>query len=586
VRRDLVLITLVAAATCLAGLGRAAIGDTDEAFYAEAVRELLETGDWLTPHYNYEERLQKPILYYWLAALASAVAGPTAATTRLPAALAGLGLTWSTYAIGRSAFDAATGRLGALIVATNFGTFFMARQALPDLPLALFVTLTTWMLIRALLDQPRPASRRVGGPGASLTLAALFGAAALLTKGPVGLALPAMVVGPLFLWERRGWRASARPAAALRWRHIVAAALLFAGLAIPWYAAMVRVHGWQYLQDFFVGENLERFATDRFNEPRPLWFYLPIIAGGLLPWSPFALLWIAPALAALAGHYRPSAWTVRLLAWAGAPLIFFSLSVGKQPRYMLPLLPPLAVLLARAIARRTERPHPADPAAARADRLVLVSGLAAALVIGASAGLLARLQPLLALAGTHTGVGTVSALAMAGTAVATAAVRRPRTLPAVLVGAATACWLIVHYSVFSSPGPEPVERVAALVENHRKGDEPVGRYRVLVRNLVFYTRVRHVDLITDEDVVRFLRSPQRVLCVLDEGDLQRLRAHTTLDLVVLGAVPYMNTLNLHVGTILRPVAARDVRRVLVVSNRATNVAGPDPGPQTATSPSS
>ena len=152
-----VLVT-VCALTFLAGLGRPAITDSDEGFYAESAREMVESGDWLTPHFNYVDRFEKPILYYWLAAGAYVVLGVGEAAARLPSALAGLGLSLLTFFIGRRVFDTTTGFLAGLVMATSFGHVAMARQALPDLLLALFVTLATWSAIAAWLDPP--ASRR------------------------------------------------------------------------------------------------------------------------------------------------------------------------------------------------------------------------------------------------------------------------------------------------------------------------------------------------------------------------------------------------------------------------------------------
>src|SRR6185295_6486175 len=97
---------------------------------------------------------------------------------------------------------------------------------------------------------------------------------------------------------------------------------------------------------FFVGENVERFATDRFNEPRSVFFYVPVILGGFMPWTPFLFLWVKPLLRVLRRRRRLSAAEVRLALWALVPFVFYSLSVGKQPRYVLPCLAPLAILLA------------------------------------------------------------------------------------------------------------------------------------------------------------------------------------------------------------------------------------------------
>jgi 4-amino-4-deoxy-L-arabinose transferase-like glycosyltransferase len=92
VRRSALSLLFIAILTFFLGLGRQAITDSDEAFYAEAAREMVESGDWLTPHFNYEDRWQKPVLYYWLTAATYLVTGPTEFGARLWSALSGLGL--------------------------------------------------------------------------------------------------------------------------------------------------------------------------------------------------------------------------------------------------------------------------------------------------------------------------------------------------------------------------------------------------------------------------------------------------------------------------------------------------------------
>ena len=128
-------LLFLAALTFFAGLGRGAITDSDEAFYAESSREMVASGDWLTPHYNYEPRFQKPVLYYWLTSAIYLISGPSEFGARLWAAIAGLGLVLVTAAAGRRWYDETTGLLAGAMVATSFGYFSIGRMALPDLPL-------------------------------------------------------------------------------------------------------------------------------------------------------------------------------------------------------------------------------------------------------------------------------------------------------------------------------------------------------------------------------------------------------------------------------------------------------------------
>ena len=356
VSRRLVLLVLLAVLVFFAGLGRGAIADSDEAFYAEAAREMVTSGDWLTPYYNFETRFQKPILYYWFAATAFLVAGVGEAAARVPSACAGLLLVFVTSRMARRRFDDETAWVAGLLAATNFGYVAIGRMALPDLPLAAFITLTTWAAFESLdaahARDPRGTRRWLG-------LAAASAALGMLMKGPVGVLLPALIVLPFLAWRppsADGGRLT-RGAWPWSWTDLALAVVVFVAIAAPWYIAMVGEHGVAYLDRFFIGENVDRFATDRYNEPRSLFFYVPIVLGGLMPWTPFVAGALAPFSTVRSRFRHLLVVDARLVVWMLVPLAFYSVSVGKQPRYMLPILPPLAVLAASTIVRlvRDER---------------------------------------------------------------------------------------------------------------------------------------------------------------------------------------------------------------------------------------
>jgi 4-amino-4-deoxy-L-arabinose transferase-like glycosyltransferase len=565
-----VLLGLLCGFTFFAGLGRPAISDSDEAFYAEAGREMVESGDWLTPHYNYEHRLQKPILFYWLVSAGYVSAGVREAAARFPAALAGLGLVLVTYFCTRRWYDPATAVLAGAIVATSFGYFAIARLALPDLPLAFFITLAIWACIESYrtssLADPgaRGLQALLGARRRWLIVGAFALAMGFLTKGPVALVLPALVVLPVLGWQR--WGADASPPPRFGFGDLALAGGVFALLAVPWYLAMTRVHGLEYLHGFFIGENVERFATDRFNRPRPIWFYLPIVLGGMLPWSPLLLLWLKPSWEWMRRERGISQVAGRLVLWAALPLVFFSLSIGKQPRYILPILPPLAILLARAIHERLA-PRTALPSSGRDGLLVASGGIAGGLLVCLGL-LLYRARPLLVPMDATWPLLSAAMIAMAGLVVIAAALAgRARQLPLVLALAGALTLVALHYSVRSVAGPEPVERIAAALLEHRLPGEPSGTYGVFVRNLVYYTGIRQVDLGDEPELVRYLSSPGRVFCVMARRDLERLERLHGLRLQGLAEVLYFNPADMKLRTLLWPDPARDLEAVLLVSNR-------------------
>ena len=166
------------------------------------------TGDWLTPSYNDTFRFQKPVLMYWLIATGYLLTGVNEAAARFPSAAAGLVLVLLTFTIGRRWFGLATGLLAGSIVATTFGPAAIAWQALPDLPVTALIVFATWSLLLALSPDPVDAKGRhtldsVSRRWTWLLAAAASAALACLTKGPIGIVLPAIVALPLTFWEHR-----------------------------------------------------------------------------------------------------------------------------------------------------------------------------------------------------------------------------------------------------------------------------------------------------------------------------------------------------------------------------------------------
>jgi 4-amino-4-deoxy-L-arabinose transferase-like glycosyltransferase len=545
VRRSALLLILLASVTFLAGLGRPAIGDSDEGFYAEAGREMVESGDWLTPHYNYEFRFQKPILFYWLVSASYVFGGVGEAQARASAALAGIGLTLVTLVAGRRMFDEATGLLAGAIVATAFGYFSIGRLALPDLPLAFFITVSTLAALAGTVDDDARATRW-------LVLAGVAAGLGFLTKGPVALVVAALVLVPVWLLERARFRLTLTQA-------LVVFAVALA-IGAPWYVAMTLAHGQAYLDSFFIGDNVERFVTSRYNDPRPFWFYLPIVAGGMLPWTPIAAAALPRLWAAARTRLAPRRETVRLLLWALLPLLFFTMSIGKQPRYILPILPPLALLLAREVRERLR---------SRTGRDGWLQGpaIVIGLLLATMALLLYRARPIVVMVPSVFVLASIVAIgASAALALAVGLARSARWVPLGITLAGTLTLAGLQYGL-SPAGRDPVQDMAAIVLRHRTAQEPVATYRVFVRNLIFYTGVKNIDLLNDQHVIDYLRSPARVLCVIDAQQLDRLSKMGALKPRVLGEVLYFNASAVKLRTFLRPEPHRDLERVLLVTNR-------------------
>lgn len=555
-RRAVVTLLLLSSLTFLFGLGTQAITDSDEAFYAEAAREMVESQDWLTPHFNYEERWQKPILYYWITAAAFAGTDVTEFMARFGSALSGVGLvllTWS--AARRLTGDERGAWIAGAIAATCYGYFAMARFALPDLPLALFITATIWAAMRA-------TDRAETIPASWAALAGLSAGLGFLTKGPLAVVIPAIVLVPIWWREKRSAAGLKRPV--LRVSHFALGAVLFAIAGLPWYVAMWLQHGTPYLQSFFVADNLERFATTRYNDVRALWYYVPILLGGLLPWTVFLLVlpW-RPLRDIWRRKRRLTAVEWRLLIWALAPLLLFTASVGKQPRYILPVLPPIAMMLGVGISDRLDAAY--QPAARR--ELTIATLITAAMFV-LMAMLFYRTRILFVSAYPALTSAGIACVCAAATAIGVTALSGAwRRLPAVMALSAAILLLTLEFGAFAGKRPEAVEEIAAMIHANRLGGEPIGEYNAFVRNLPFYTHIRQRSIIDDTGAIAFLRSNERVFLVLQRGDYERLKTVGGAPLKTIGQVTYWNTAGVRLRTLVAPSPEEDLDTVVLVSNR-------------------
>jgi 4-amino-4-deoxy-L-arabinose transferase-like glycosyltransferase len=550
----------LAVLTCLVGVGRPAIQDADEAFYAESGREMVASGNWITPHFNGVPRTNKPILFYWLVALDDEVAGVNETSARLWSAVAGVGLALLTGAIARRWFGPGPDLIAGGIVATSLGLTRLARSALPDVPLAFFVTIAIWAATEGLGPEAAPARRRRW-----LCLAAVAVALGFLTKGPVAIALPAVVLGPTVLIERWGGRRNPAATAPLHpsphftswpisWLDVTVATVIVIVIVAPWFVLATDANGWPFLRDFFVGENVDRFLTDRFNPAQPPWYYAPVIVGGLLPWSPFLLLLVGPLVQALRRRAMSTAAT-RLGLWAIGPAAFFTASTGKQPRYIVPCLVPIAVLVARDIWRR---------AAQGRDRLLVASGVLTGLTLITLAALAYRLAPVFRIANpgwTSTGPLLI-ALSGVGVIVVAFGARGPAK-PLAWIALAGVTAIAVEATVFWPTRPEPVEQVAAWIDRDAPG-ATVSVCGAFTRNLGYYAHVKTVVVDTDVDLPRCAEAPEASLAVLDDDTLAALERVERRTFERLLTIPYLDTARVRVGDLVRQPDPTRVRHVVLI----------------------
>lgn len=308
--------------------------DADEPAYAEAAREMLNSGDWITPHFNFQPRFDKPILFYWLIALAYKGFGIGEYAARFWSATFATGLTLSIYLFGRQLLGRRAACIAALAFATNIGTVVLGRAAVTDMTLAFCMTWTLFCFFGAYLatDKTRESLLFVGYLAMAL---------AVLTKGPIGLLLPGLVVG-LFLIIRRRARAT------LSRLRLLTGLLLFTVIALPWYVLVLRENGWAFAQGFFVQHHLNRYLGVVSSHVGGPLYFLPVVVLGFFPWigtlpNAFGRLWTIRSRLRAELTERQEL-LLFLWVWCGVVVLFFSFSGTKLPSYIFPAFPAFALL--------------------------------------------------------------------------------------------------------------------------------------------------------------------------------------------------------------------------------------------------
>ncbi len=301
----------------------------DEGRYAEVAREMLVTGDFVTPRLNGVPFLDKPPLFYWLEAASFAALGVHPFSARLvPALLGALGCALLLLAGGRL-HGGRAGLLGALVLAANPYYFGASQYVNHDLAVAVLVSAALLAFAVGLVDErPGRGLWVVGGCAAA--------GLAVLTKGLIGVLFPFGIAGLWVVLTRRWSR--------VPWGALGLGLLLLAALVLPWVIA-VRAANPDFLHYFVVVQHFQRYAGGGFNNPMGPAFYVVLVGVGLLPWTPQLPSALRRAALAFRGNRADPEARLLLVLWPAAVLIFFSIPRSKIAGYALPALPPLALLL-------------------------------------------------------------------------------------------------------------------------------------------------------------------------------------------------------------------------------------------------
>jgi 4-amino-4-deoxy-L-arabinose transferase-like glycosyltransferase len=298
-------------------LGGFPLLDADEGRNAEVAREMAATNDYVMPRLEGLPYLDKPIVYFAAEAACMEVLGPTELAARLPAFLFTLATAAVLFFFAKRVWGGETPWIAAIVFLSMPLTISFARTVIFDSALTFFVVCALVAFFFAIEE----ASSRW-----SILAWAAMGVA-MITKGPVTFVLVLFVVIP-YAWKRKG----------LRFCFPILGILAFAAVIAPWVWGVTRVVP-EFLRYVLVTETAERMATKALKRTGPPWYFIPYLLGGALPWSLVALF-------SIRSFKRQDRAKLFLVLAIAVPFAFFSISQSKRPQYILPLLAPLALLVA------------------------------------------------------------------------------------------------------------------------------------------------------------------------------------------------------------------------------------------------
>jgi len=299
--------------------------EPDEARYSDIPSLMNRAGDYITPHLNHVVYLEKPPLCYWATALAFKIFGENEFSSRLFVALCAWGSIFLVYRIGTFFHDTKTGLYSAGVLSTFLYPSFLGRINILDTPLAFFVCFATWAGYRSFAE----GCQRKGW----LYLLYLSSALAFLTKGLIGIVFP-FAITVLWLFVSKRWRDVFKLISPV-------GIIIFLLISCPW-IILVQKANKDFLWFFFVQEHFLRYTTTLHAREQPVWFYVPIVIVGTLPWSAFLLKALKEGVEKRTPLFEVAEKQF-LLVWILFIFIFFSLSSSKMIPYIAPIFLPIAI---------------------------------------------------------------------------------------------------------------------------------------------------------------------------------------------------------------------------------------------------
>ena len=315
-------------------LGARTLVPTDEGRYAEMAREMVATGDWVTPRLNGIKYFEKPPLQTWMNAATFAVFGLGEWQARLWTGISALLGIFLVGIAGAKLVNKQVGLTAAAVLASSFWWAGLGHINTLDMGLSGMMTLALCSLLIAQRDNASAQEQRNG-----MLLCWLGMALATLSKGPIGIVLPGAAL-VIYTFVARDWRIWQR-------LHLGKGLVLYFAVTTPWFVLVSRANP-EFLHFFFIHEHWERFTSKVHHRDGPLYYFIPLFIVGIFPWLGLVLQSCWQGVKQQASRFQP---TKMLLIWAAFIFFFFSISSSKLPSYILPIFPALALLIAMHLNR-------------------------------------------------------------------------------------------------------------------------------------------------------------------------------------------------------------------------------------------
>jgi 4-amino-4-deoxy-L-arabinose transferase-like glycosyltransferase len=519
-RIALIAILILAIAPYFARLGASSLWDSNEAFYAETPREMIESGDWINPSFTYQPRFNKPPLCYWIVALFYKLFGVSETVERITIALAALAIIVIAFKIGSEIFSLEAGLLAAICIAIAPRFLMFSRRIMIDVYLAMFMSAA---LLFFTLAQNRIKRRWI-------YLALMYASVGLgiLTKGPVAAVLPAAAfIIYLAVNRNLGFAREMRLPMGL---------LIVAAITLPWYGAVYAQHGWHYIETFILKDNLSRYTEPVWGPRRSVFFYLPVLFGDMFPWSLFLIpaFWLAARGRLGKDEDSAAKWTLMVI-WIAVIVIFFSFSRNKEDLYILPAHPAAAVLIGGLLARFVAA-NQSDKHLAPSRWTAVAIGAALAIAGAGALYVFARSSQ----AYKFNGVVSIGYVALLGGAVVIAASSARRKLISIVASAVVAViinWIFVLKTLPDFERFKPVRALSDVARQTASADSLIGYYRIASPSMVFYLRRPIFEFYKQEELAQALVSGKEVYCLITASDYETIKPLLPVPIYILASRP-------------------------------------------------